>query len=226
MAELKLVVFDVDGTLIDSIAHIETVMDQAFDLHGLARPELGAVRNLIGISLVSLLDQLHPGLDDAKLMGLANSYKDLFSTSSTSLPFTETAPLFPGAQAALDRLKAQDHILLGVATGKSRRGLNRLFDAHALDGFFQTTHVADDHPSKPHPAMLEATLRDTGIEPANAVMIGDTTYDLQMARSAGVTAIGVSWGNHPVETLRPHADILLEDFAALNDALDNLWSTS
>ncbi len=226
MAELKLVVFDVDGTLIDSIAHIETVMDQAFDLHGLARPHPGAVRNLIGISLISLLDQLHPGLDDSKLMALANSYKDLFNTSSTTMPFAQTAPLFPGARAALDRLRAQDHILLGVATGKSRRGLSRLLEAHGLEEYFQTTHVADDHPSKPHPAMLEATLRDAGVEPSKAVMIGDTTYDLQMAKSAFVPAIGVAWGNHPVEELRPHADVILDDFAALETALDTLWRAS
>ncbi|MEM9432327.1 MAG: HAD-IA family hydrolase [Pseudomonadota bacterium] len=222
MADLKLVVFDVDGTLIDSIAHIETVMDQAFTANDLPKPQPGAVRNLIGVSLLGLLDKLHPGLSETQLHRLAQTYMDMFSASSTTLPIQQTAPLFPGARAALEALRAREDLLLGLATGKSRRGLNRLLDAHTLDMFFVTTHVADDHPSKPHPAMLLATLTDTGVDAESAIMIGDTSFDLDMARAAGVKSVGVGWGNHPVETLQANADAILHDFAKLPDLIDEL----
>jgi phosphoglycolate phosphatase len=110
--------------------------------------------------------------------------------------------------------------MLAVATGKSKRGLDKLIESHGLEGYFLSQQVADFHPSKPHPAMVEACLAETGINAAQAVMIGDTTFDIDMGRAAGVKTIGVSWGYHPVETL--NADTIIHSYDALLGAIDDL----
>jgi phosphoglycolate phosphatase len=132
----------------------------------------------------------------------------------------EMGPLFPGARAALQALQEQDHTLLAVATGKSRRGLDKVLERHGLTGVFHSEQVADHHPSKPHPSMILTALNETGVAQGRAVMLGDTTYDMDMARAAGIKKIGVSWGYHPAETLLP--DAMITDFAALSDAVDQL----
>jgi phosphoglycolate phosphatase len=120
---------------------------------------------------------------------------------------------------------AQPETLLGVATGKSRRGLDKLFEAHDLARYFVTCQVSDHHPSKPHPAMLQAALSETGVEGRDAVMIGDTTYDRDMALAAGVPFIGVSWGYHDVDALTGAAAIL-RDFRELPGILTNIWEAA
>ncbi len=225
MAELKLVIFDVDGTLVDSIGQIELLMARAFRACDLPEPAPGAVRNLIGVSLVQLLDQLHPGLSPDALNRLAMTYKQIFATESSKDNVAVTQPLFPGALEVLNRLHARENMLLAVATGKSRRGLNRLLDGYDLTRHFVTTQVADDHPSKPHPSMIHKALADTGLSERDAVIVGDTTYDLDMGHAAGVTAIGVTWGNHPPDILRNRADHMLEDFSQLDPLLDKIWAT-
>ena len=116
-------------------------------------------------------------------------------------------------------------MVLGVATGKSRRGLDHILAAHALQGAFATCQVADDHPSKPHPSMVLAALAETGVDPSMAVMIGDTSFDMEMGRSAGVATLGVSWGYHPVaDLLGAGATRVIDGFAALVPALDQMWS--
>jgi len=131
------------------------------------------------------------------------------------------SPLYPSAREALDRLAAQPATLLGVATGKARRGLDHALASHGLTRLFQTLQTADLHPSKPHPAMLQAALAETGVEPARAAMIGDSTYDMQMARAAGLFAVGVAWGYHDADALRAAgAETILETFEALDAALD------
>jgi phosphoglycolate phosphatase len=121
----------------------------------------------------------------------------------------------------LEKLAARDDLLLGVATGKSRRGLDKLLDGHELRGIFVTTQVADHHPSKPHPAMLQAALDETGMETAHAVMIGDTTFDMDMARAAGITGIGVEWGYHPAGDL--DCAYMLRGWSDLGGCLDRIW---
>lgn len=221
MAELKLVVFDVDGTLIDSLAHIKNAMRLAFEHCGQFVPDEGAVRSIIGLSLPQAMQRLAPETSEAQQSELVEAYKTSFQRSETTEVRVD-APLFPGARDALDRLKARDDVLLGVATGKSRRGLIRMIGVHALDGYFVTTQVADDHPSKPHPSMLEQCLSDTGVDARDAVIIGDTSFDMEMGRHAGFGTIGVRWGYHPDEELAPFTDVMISGFEELDSAVENL----
>ena len=134
------------------------------------------------------------------------------------------SPLFPGADAVLRDLAAQDETLLAIATGKSRRGLEHVFDIHGFRSMFHSVQCADDHPSKPHPSMVEACLRDTGVEPEHAVIIGDTSFDIEMGRAAGIHAVAVDWGYHPGESLLAlGAAELLTRFDELPRALDRIW---
>ncbi|ABD53542.1 HAD-IA family hydrolase [Jannaschia sp. CCS1] len=216
---LKLVIFDVDGTLVDSIAQIETVVNRAFAARGYAPPPPGAVRGLVGISLPELMAALKPDLDAPAIGALVEAYKRTFVQSATR----EASPLFPGTLEMLSRLAGRDDLLLGIATGKSRRGLDRILRENGLERHFVTRQVADDHPSKPHPSMVLSALAETGIEAEGAVLIGDTTFDLQMAQAAGVRGIGVAWGNHAAEDLQPLANHMLGDWTALDPCLDTLW---
>ena len=130
-------------------------------------------------------------------------------------------PPFPGALEALDELAARDDVLLGIATGKSRRGVDAIMNLHDLHGRFVTIQTADNHPSKPHPSMVATAIAEAGVLPQRTVMIGDTTYDMEMAKAAGARAIGVSWGYHPSESLlATGADALLSTFDELGAALD------
>ena len=134
----------------------------------------------------------------------------------------QSSPLYPGALRALNTLSAVPENLLGVATGKSRRGLDKLLEGHGLGAYFVTQQVSDFHPSKPHPSMILTALSETGIEASNAVMIGDTEFDMAMGRAAGVNTIGVSWGYHPRSALTD-ADVVIDDFSDLPSGLDRIW---
>lgn len=216
-----LAVFDVDGTLVDSQDHIAAAMDHAHDSTGRARLARARVLEIVGLSLPEAFRHLHPGLDEASRDALVAAYKSAFGAVRERLGET-SAPLYPGVAAGLARLDAGG-VLLGAATGKSRRGLDATFAAHDLHRLFVTTQTADDHPSKPHPAMLLTTLQETGADAAHAVMIGDTEYDMAMARAAGFTAIGVTWGYHAPDRLRQGgAQHLVEDFGALEALLERL----
>lgn len=222
MTELRLVIFDVDGTLIDSQAHILAAMQAAFADHGLPAPPRAATLAIVGLSLPVAIARLVPDHPEAHA-GLVTAYKDAFSTLRRSPEGAALSPLFPGARAALDQLAAEDHTLLAIATGKSRRGMDHILELHGLGGLFQSVQVADDHPSKPHPSMIAACLRETGTDPRRAVIVGDTTYDVEMGLAAGIHALGVTWGYHPPEALlRAGAGALLDSFAALPTALERL----
>ena len=219
MSRLRLVVFDVDGTLVDSEGDIFAAMVLAYEGAGHAPPARAAVRGIVGLSLPQAVARLSPdlaGSHDALVAG----YKDAYMTLRQEKGSAASSPLFPGARAALDALRADPWTLLAVATGKSKRGLDKLIEGHGLEGYFASQQVADFHPSKPHPAMLHAVLAETGVAAADAVMVGDTSYDMEMARAAGLGAIGVGWGYHAPESL--HADVLVQDFAALGDAIEGV----
>jgi phosphoglycolate phosphatase len=218
---MKLILFDVDGTLMDSQHMICAAMELAYRGQGLACPPAEAVRAIIGLSLTNAMQQLSAGADHS-IEGLVAGYKDAFSTMRAA--GTWKAPLFPGARAALESLRRRDDVVLGVATGKSRRGVAAMIETHALDGMFVTIQTADTAPSKPHPGMVLDAMRETGIGPENTVVIGDTVFDMQMAKSAGAAALGVAWGYHPVADLHgAGASSVLDDFSALDPALAALW---
>ena len=221
MSDLRLVIFDVDGTLVDSQAEIVAAMRLAFAAEGLAMPPRAQVLSIVGLSLAEAFARLVPDTDAAQQHRLVEAYKNAFV--SLRHDNKEMGPLFPGAMAALKVLQGQDHTLLAVATGKSRRGLDKVLDRHGLTGVFHSEQVADLHPSKPHPAMVLTAIAETGVSAERAVMLGDTTYDMDMARAAGIKTIGVSWGYHPAEALKP--DILIDAFAALPGAVDALIGT-
>jgi len=158
--------------------------------------------------------RLAPGVDALQLNRLIEGYKHAYADRRTR--GEETAPLYPGARAVLAALAERDGVQLGIATGKSRRGLDHLLDAHGLRGLFGAAECADDHPSKPHPAMLEAALEALLVDAPDAVMLGDTTYDMEMARNAGVGAIGVAWGYHaPAMLTEAGAETVLAGYGDL-----------
>jgi phosphoglycolate phosphatase len=218
-AAIRLVVFDVDGTLVDSQRLIIAAMDAAFD--GIGRPAPGreATLAIVGLSLETAIARLAPELGPASVRDAAEGYKAAFARLRVETGGEAAAPLYPGAREALERLEAAG-VRMGVATGKARRGLDHLLDGHGLRRFFVTTQTADDAPSKPHPAMLLAALREAGVAPRAAAMVGDSTYDMVMAQAAGVPAIGVAWGYHDAAALRAAgAASVIDRFEALDGAL-------
>ncbi|MEP3346733.1 MAG: HAD-IA family hydrolase [Litoreibacter sp.] len=224
MAELKLVVFDVDGTLVDSQDDIVSAMATAFQGIGKPVPSRADVLGIVGLSLPAAFEKLAPELYPEHGETLVEGYKTSFMTSRKLRNSTQSSPLYAGALDAIKRLHVQDNVLLGIATGKSRRGLDHLLDAHDLRKYFVTAQVADDHPSKPHPSMLEQCMYDAGVEASQAVMIGDTSYDMDMAANASMASVGVAWGYHTVQTLQERASVVIDDFGALDAALDKIWS--
>lgn len=213
----RLAVFDCDGTLVDGQGSICTAMERAFAAHGLPLPDRHVVRRIVGLSLPVAMRHLAPALDAARQHDLAESYKAAYRDAREAGELSE--PLYPGIAELLGSLRSAGW-LLGVATGKSDRGLSHVLAAHGIAGHFVTLQTADRHPSKPHPAMLEAALSEAEVGPGRAVMIGDTAYDMAMARAAGVRAIGVDWGYHTPDELRESgADAVASDTAHLMELL-------
>ena len=221
MTDLRLVIFDVDGTLVDSQSHIVAAMDAAFAANGLTPPDRAQTLSIVGLSLPVAIARLAPHHPD-RVDALVEAYKHAFATLRRENG-PALSPLFPGARAALDALAAEDQTLLAIATGKSRRGLLHILDLHDLHRHFHTIQTADDHPSKPHPSMIEACLAETGVAPARAVILGDTTFDIDMGRAAGIAALGVAWGYHaPAALAASGADDILHSFDALPAALHRI----
>ena len=219
---LRLVIFDVDGTLVDSQSDILGAMRLSFEAERITTPSRVEILGVVGLSLDVLMPILAPDADEATLVRLVQGYKDAYMALRADQGGEVSSPFYPGARAALDALQAQPDVLLGVATGKSRRGLDKLIEAHGLEGMFITQQVADFHPSKPHPSMLLQALRDTGVEAADAVMLGDTSFDMEMAAAADITGIGVSWGYHSPDRLSA-AKHMVQSFDAVPALLDTIW---
>ena len=193
----RLALFDCDGTLVDSLGAIRTAMDAAFAEAGLTPPG-ERVREVIGLSLGGVLAGLAPDADEATMERLVSAYRARYRANREAGAVAE--PLYPGMAALLERLAAAGWTL-GIATGKSRRGLDALLAHHGLADRFVTLQTADIHPSKPHPAMALAALAEAGVEAGDAVLVGDTEFDMALAVNAGVRAIGVGWGYHAVDRL-------------------------
>lgn len=222
---MRLVVFDMDGTLIDTAGLIAETMAQTFSIVGLVPPGDRAARSVIGLSLPVAMHRLTGNDDELLIEKLVSTYRETYREAIAG--GVDREPLYPGARDALDRLRNQDETLLGVATGKALHGVRRILDLHALSGHFATLQTPDHNPSKPHPGMLISAMRETGVGPQRTVMIGDTTYDVQLGRAAGVATIGVAWGYHSPADLRDAgADVVIEDFDGMGAAIDGLVSKS
>ncbi len=221
---LKLVLFDVDGTLVDSQHHVHQAMETAFAVVNLAPPDLHQSRKTIGLSLTDAMQQIRPELNVEMHERLARECEIAFLDQSASESDFVTAPLFDGIADLLTELASIDNVLLGVATGKSRAGLDRMLSTYQLENTFQTKQVADDHPSKPNPSMILAAMAELGVEARDTMVIGDTTFDMEMGRNAKVTTVGVSWGYHENTMLKAAgADFIIEDVQNLKNCIHEMW---
>lgn len=216
----RMVVFDVDGTLADSQSEIVQAMEAAFDTVGIKAPTRDAILDIVGLSLPQVMMRLAPNARAGQADALVEAYKRAYHAQRMD---RGVSPLYPNAAAVVQELGARDGIVLGVATGKSRRGLDALLAAHELTDCFVTTQVSDTHPSKPAPDMLLAACQAASVAPRHTVMLGDTSYDMQMARAAGAVAIGASWGYHAVDKLGD-AHMVIDDIRLLPGLLDQIWS--
>jgi phosphoglycolate phosphatase len=215
---VSLILFDCDGTLVDSQHVIVETMHRAFRAEGLAPPSAEAVRAIVGLSLEVAMAILAPQREPDDHRRLADSYQEQFANLRLTEDFSE--PMFEGAIPVLDKLAASD-ILLGVATGKSLRGLRMVLEHHNIRERFVTLQTADFHPSKPHPSMIETAMRETGVAAEATWLIGDTSFDMEMAVAAGVRPIGVNWGYHPAAALEAAgAGVVLDRFEQLLDLVD------
>lgn len=213
----KLALFDCDGTIVDSQANICASMDQAFTKHGLIPPDHHLTRRIVGLSLSEAVSQLLPGGDAALVAAITQSYKDGFTELRQAGAIHE--PLYDGLLPLLEQLEA-DGWHLGIATGKSDRGLRYLLESHGLTERFVTLQTADRHPSKPHPSMVDLAMAEAGASRQTTVMIGDTSFDMAMAVNAKVRAVGVNWGYHdPQELLDAGAEIVAMTMDELHQAL-------
>ncbi|MBF9234208.1 HAD-IA family hydrolase [Microvirga alba] len=213
---MKLVLFDVDGTLVDSQNIIVAAQQVAFAAHGLEAPSRERSLSIVGLSLIEAFTMLAG--PHAPVESLTQSYKDAFATLRLDPAHAE--PLFPGALDCLDWLSKREDVILGIATGKTRRGVAHLLERHEWHGVFSTIQTADDAPSKPHPAMIQQAMAEVGVEPHETLMIGDSSFDMAMARAAGVLPVGVSWGFQPVTALNEAgAHHIVDSYAELGTIL-------
>jgi phosphoglycolate phosphatase len=220
MSQIRLAVFDCDGTLVDSQHNIVAAMDAAWRTHGLHPLPATTVRRVVGLPLLEAIASLHPSGTDEIHLSLTEQYKLAFHALRQQADHSE--PLFPGTLEALNELEEAGY-LLAVATGKSRRGLNATLERHGLQDRFISLKTADDGPGKPHPHMLEQAMAEAGASPDSTVMVGDTIFDMEMACNAKVRSVGVSWGYHEPDELRAAgAAAVIDEFgelAALTAAL-------
>lgn len=195
---LRLAVFDCDGTLVDSQSSIVDAMFVACDHHEFTRPDAEAVRRMVGLPLEVAIQRLLPQVDVDLSLVMSETYKSAFLDMRKAGAVEE--PLYPGVLQVMDSLDAAGW-LMGIATGKAMRGLKRTLEHHELMDRFVTHQTADRAQGKPHPEMMLNALSETGVEAESALMIGDTTFDVEMAVNAGVACIGVAWGYHETQEL-------------------------
>lgn len=217
---LKLVIFDLDGTLVDGAQAAIPAMQHAFTAFGLPKPNEGQIKDMIGLSITPAIkhilnnfNEVHK-INDSEVEEISTLYKDYFYQSR--IAEKHPMPLYEGALKALAELHTRDEILLGIATGNSRRGVNAFLDKHDLRSTFITTKCASECLSKPNPEMILQAMNETGIDANQTIMVGDTSFDMQMAKSAKAYAIGVNWGYHSQQVMtKAGADKIANNFDQL-----------
>ena len=217
---MPLVIFDIDGTLVDSRKVISECMAAAFASQNLVPPNYNQTRKIVGLSLMEAVDTLAPqGLSHDSLLALVEAYKSEFISRRHAGRLHE--PLYDGAMDLLMTLKEANWDI-GVATGKSRRGLDAIIQTHGFTPYFDCHFCADDGPGKPHPHMIQANLDATNRSARSAVMIGDTSFDMLMAKAAGVSAFGVDWGFHTEDEITSGgADVMFSTMESLSKGLQD-----
>ncbi|WIX34480.1 HAD-IA family hydrolase [Salinicola sp. JS01] len=207
----RLVIFDWDGTLMDSAARIVACMEAAADELGWVAPTPAAIRDIIGLGLPEAMEALYPGIGELERDTLQAAFSRQFRLAD-QVP----SPFFPGVREGMAQLRQTPGCRLAVATGKSRRGLDRVFAHHGCGEWFAASRTADQTRSKPHPQMLEELLAMCQLPAEAAVMVGDTEYDLEMARALGMDRVAVSYGVHARERLLASEPVhVVDDFAGL-----------
>lgn len=202
--DIRLLIFDWDGTLVDSIQRIVDSVHYAAEHSGLPRLSDTEVRSIIGLSLHKALIKLYPQMADEP--ALVEQVRQTYSQHYLAQEH-EPSPFYPGVRDALDNFRSAGY-QLAVATGKSRQGLDLILDSHRMQNFFDITRCADETLSKPDPLMLQQILEHCQQEPSSAIMVGDSPYDLRMAKHAGVAPIAVSYGAVSLEVLKQEQPIL------------------
>ncbi|MCP4781004.1 MAG: HAD-IA family hydrolase [Hyphomicrobium sp.] len=220
---MKLVILDCDGTIVDSQNGIWGAMQLAFSGLGLAAPTRAETLAVVGLSLPEAFEVLAKGHDDEIRAALPEQYRAAFREIKRGP--AHHVPLFEGMRGVIEQFSSRDDLMLGIATGKSRRGIDRLFEREGWTEHFHTIQTADDHLSKPHPAMVHAAMAETGVGPTRTVMVGDTTFDMEMAVDAGVGALGPGWGYpEPDELLASGALAVVETCRGLPAEVDAVFA--
>jgi phosphoglycolate phosphatase len=215
---VRLVVFDCDGTLVDSEGGIVASMHEALARLGLPIRPTVAVRRVVGLSLLEAAARLLPEASAEEHAALVEAYRNAHRRLRTRPGFDQA--LFPGTVGCLDELRRRG-VYLGIATGKSQAGLATTLDLHGLHDRFDTLQTADDAPSKPHPGMLLRAMDAVGCAPEETLFVGDTSFDMEAARNAGTTGIGVAWGYHPPDELEAAgAAAVVQDHSQLLEWMD------
>jgi phosphoglycolate phosphatase len=193
---IRLAVFDLDGTIADSAPQILAAMRRGFAAVGLPAPDDRSVLSLVGLSLPTAVSRLVPEVAAGARAEIVVAYRAAFLADPVP------PQLYPDAASMLRALREDSGLSLAIASGKTRRGIERVLRQHGLAHLFASLHGGDGHPSKPDPAMLRAAMRAAGVEPEETVLVGDSPFDIEMARNAGVPAIGVAWGYGSAAALR------------------------
>ena len=216
----RLLAFDFDGTLMDSQRDIVACMREAFTQFGLNLPEEEAVRQQVGLNLPDIMANLRPDLKREDHFTLSELYRDVYLERRLGNKLEEV--LFSDIKSTLSGMQ-DDEIFMAICTGKKLRGLVPALEHNQIDHFFHSLHTPDNAPGKPNPTMLQQAMEFSATPVDQTVMIGDTTYDMQMAKNAGVTAIGVAWGYHSEQQLvEAGASEVLKSPQQLKETLSSL----
>lgn len=213
--DYDLLIFDWDGTLADSIGRIVEAMHGAAERAGQALSSDEAVKGIIGLALPEAIGTLYPHLDEAQVVGFRQHYADIYMAMDS-----EPSPLYPGVVQSLEAFRQQGY-RLAVATGKARRGLDRVLKANGWEDFFDITRAADETRGKPHPLMLEEIMQHCQVGVSRSLMVGDSAFDLQMARNAGMHSVAIGHGAMSLEALSVYEPQLsIEHFSQLQAWLE------